>query len=162
MSDAELRKELVSRGFAAKDLKSLDTEALIKQIEEDDAAESSEDGEVEETAPEVATPKPKDKKMAGKVHIVKAIGEKEFEYIRTYNEEDHGEDYAELAKGFVEKNSARGFDTYEKEIPTVSVSFREYDKEKKAQTDRTRVFSDLAEGLAFKNSIPKASITFRA
>lgn len=161
MSDEELKAELVSRGFEEADLAELDTKALVKQLKEDDKAVSDAE-ESDESSQEPTKGEKASSKMKGAVHIIKAIGDGQFEYIRTYSEEDHGEDYEALANGFVKKNSEKGFDTYAFEIPAVSVSFREYDKEKKAQMDRTRNFNDIAEGVAFKNGIPKASITFRA
>lgn len=86
------------------------------------------------------------------------------QYIRTYSEEVHGDEFLDLANGLAEREGYQVVDS--SSIESVAVSYRAVDKKTGVQYATSRVFSEAANGedfkdqaLAFKNNVNADTVT---
>lgn len=137
--DLDLQPELVAEGYKVGD---------VVQVED----ENADDTGVAQAAKvnKVAAPS----KTATEVDIIKSG----IEYVRTYSEDVHGEDFMELADQYCEGHTDSAKADSDK-IKIVIVNYRVTDKKSGVTTDTQKSYSGSmgedfkAQALAFKNEV---------
>lgn len=137
-----LEAELVKRGFAEEDIIDLEDIELVAQLEQDDI-DTGKVKPVEKGAEPV-----KVKNEGEFVDVVKGT-----EYVRTYSAALHGEDFADIAKGFCSKESGRTILAPGK-IKSLLVKYRIENAKTKAWSFLTKRFSTREEAVTFFTSLP--------